>query len=268
MMDIQKIFNLSYYEQKNKIIFNKRNRRIGYVDIIAPKGLFSPSFWSSKTVEFQIKSFGDFWVTIQPYVTIFDKPTLVKIYFYGNYDFLWWYKLDSIIINPTIKININNFFDQVYVIGKNINANLNIKYKLIDTDDSINYSYFHLQILQDAKRNNYKKIFIFDNNDIIFDPNFELLFSNHVQTLPSDWNLLYLGCVQLLTSRPKYVTTGCYQAKKNYGSYSYGIKSQLYDFLIELIASKITNIEGGLLKLNNNKSYIFYPNLVHKLIKK
>lgn len=261
-MDIQKISNISYYEHKHKIMLSKQNRRIGYIDIIAPKGLFSPSFWCSESVEFQIKSFDDFWVTIQPFVTIFEKPTLVKIYFYGYYEFLWWYKLPPITVDPDIKTNINDFFDQIYVIGKDIESHPDIKYKLITKDDSVNYSFHHLQIFQDAKRNNYNKIFIFDNsNDITLNPNFEVLFSNHVQTLPNDWVLLYLGCVQHSTHKPKYITTGCYQANKSYGSYSYGIKSELYDFLIESIASKITNIEGALLKSNNNKSYVFYPYL-------
>jgi hypothetical protein len=262
-MEIHKISNVTYYEHKSKIMFSKRNRRPGYVDIIAPKGLLAPSFWCSESVEFQIKSFNDFWVTVKPYVTVFEQPTLVRIHFYGYCDYLWWYKLPLVNINQ--KIDINNFFDQIYVIGKDITSHSGIKYKLIHQDDTINPSFHHLQIFQDAKRNNYDQIFIFDNTDITIVPDFEDLFSNHVQFLPDDWSLLYLGCIQHSTYRPKYIATGCYQAHKSYGSYSYGIKSDRYDFLIELIASKMTNIEGGLLKSNDTKSYVFYPYLVTKM---
>ena len=165
-------------------------------------------------------------------------------------------------------ITVNQFFDQVYLINlkrrpdklkvcQQLFAKLNIKYKIseaIDFCDGIPEDYpvkpiegsflrdrapgawgcyvSHLEIIKDAKKNNYDKILILED-DVAIDDNFLSLFSQKVKDLPQDWKLFYLGASAHTGIPKKKVTDHISQTFESFTTSSYGIHSSIYDKILE-----------------------------------
>jgi|TARA_R110000823_G_scaffold34720_2_gene96432 GR25 family glycosyltransferase involved in LPS biosynthesis len=165
-------------------------------------------------------------------------------------------------------ITVNQFFDQVYLINlkrrpdklkvcQQLFAKLNIKYKIseaIDFCDGIPEDYpvkpiegsflrdrapgawgcyvSHLEIIKDAKKNNYDKILILED-DVAIDDNFLSLFSQKVKDLPQDWKLFYLGASAHTGIPKKKVTDHISQTFESFTTSSYGIHSSIYDTILE-----------------------------------
>ena len=136
-------------------------------------------------------------------------------------------------------------------------AKLNIKYKIseaIDFCDGIPEDYpvkpiegsflwdrapgawgcyvSHLEIIKDAKKNNYDKILILED-DVAIDDNFLSLFSQKVKDLPQDWKLFYLGASAHTGIPKKKVTDHISQTFESFTTSSYGIHSSIYDTILE-----------------------------------
>tara|TARA_R110001592_G_scaffold153364_1_gene381756 strand:+ start:228 stop:899 length:672 start_codon:yes stop_codon:yes gene_type:complete len=165
-------------------------------------------------------------------------------------------------------ITVNDFFNQVYLINlkrrpdklkvcQQLFAKLNIKYKIseaIDFCDGIPEDYpvkpiegsflwdrapgawgcyvSHLEIIKDAKKNNYDKILILED-DVAIDDNFLSLFSQKVKDLPQDWKLFYLGASAHTGIPKKKVTDHISQTFESFTTSSYGIHSSIYDTILE-----------------------------------
>ena len=165
-------------------------------------------------------------------------------------------------------ITVNQFFDQVYLINlkrrpdklkvcQQLFAKLNIKYKIfeaIDFCDGIPDDYpikplegsflgnhapgawgcyqSHLGIIKDAKKHNYDKILIFED-DVAADDNFVSLFSKKVKDLPKDWKLFYLGASGHKGVPKKIVSDNISQTFESFTTGSYGIHSSIYDTILE-----------------------------------
>jgi len=165
-------------------------------------------------------------------------------------------------------VTVNDFFDQVYLINlkrrpdklkvcQQLFGKLNIKYKIseaIDFCDGIPEDYpvkplegsflwnrapgawgcyvSHLEIIKDAKKNNYDKILILED-DVAIDDNFLSLFSQKVKDLPEDWKLFYLGASAHTGVPKKKVTDHISQTFESFTTSSYGIHSSIYDTILE-----------------------------------
>ena len=165
-------------------------------------------------------------------------------------------------------ITVNGFFDQVYLVNlkrrpdklkvcQQLFAKLNIRYKItkaVDFCDGIPEDYptkpiegsclgtrapgawgcyqSHLEIIKDAKKNNYDKILILED-DVAADDNFVSLFSQKVKDLPEDWKLFYLGASAHTGVPKKKVTDHISQTFESFTTSSYGIHSSIYDKILE-----------------------------------
>ena len=165
-------------------------------------------------------------------------------------------------------ISVNDFFDQVYLVNlkrrpdklkvcQQLFAELHIKYKIakaVDFCDGIPEDYptkpiegsflgtrapgawgcyqSHLEIIKDAKKNNYEKILILED-DVAADDNFVSLFSQKVKDLPEDWKLFYLGASAHTGVPKKKVTDHISQTFESFTTSSYGIHSSIYDKILE-----------------------------------
>jgi GR25 family glycosyltransferase involved in LPS biosynthesis len=105
----------------------------------------------------------------------------------------------------------------------------------------------HLNIVNDAKTNSYKKILIFED-DIKFlkDPN-EVLFNNR-ETLNKDWDFLYFGGLVEPMFRNQIVTT-----------HSYAIYKKVFDDIIYMAEPSGMEIDNFYAKIMQHMSYNYNP---------
>lgn len=172
---------------------------------------------------------------------------------------------------------LNNVFNKIYVLVNNQENKFNIikekldKYNIlfqtIDTNSKIkclesNDTIYHIQALNDAKKNCYKRILIL-NDTILLKKNFVNEFNKNYTHVPNDWQLLFLGCFQRLRTWNKLVFGNTYyRAKECSGSFAYGVGCSLYDKLINQYSRKGT-IDICLRQIQKNTiSYVMYPNLI------
>ena len=87
-------------------------------------------------------------------------------------------------------------------------------------------------LIKDAKKNNYDKILILED-DVAIDDNFLSLFSQKVKDLPQDWKLFYLGASAHTGIPKKKVTDHISQTFESFTTSSYGIHSSIYDTILE-----------------------------------
>ena len=189
-----------------------------------------------------------------------------------------------IIDNNKSEVNINNYFDMIYVINlvSRVDRKQTIENRLKDRKitnyqifpatvgkNNPMYTYYQhvkgfmesagafgvlssaARVLNDAVKNKYKRILILED-DAIFHKNFDIDFQKRINLIPQDWKLLYFG-----TSMHKWrFAERCHINKdKGYltaqgtiaGAFAVGIDSSVYaDLLIDL---NITNKPMNLFQL-------------------
>jgi GR25 family glycosyltransferase involved in LPS biosynthesis len=165
-------------------------------------------------------------------------------------------------------MKVNDFFDKVYLINlkrrpdklkmtKELLDKFNITFELFEAVDfcegipedyqhqPVKESFLtkvkpgafgclmsHLEVIKDAKKNNYNKVLIFED-DLATGDNFEFLFSQKVKDLPSDWKLFYLGASGHTGVPKKKITDNISQTFESFTTGSYGVHSSLYDTILE-----------------------------------
>jgi glycosyl transferase family 25 len=164
-------------------------------------------------------------------------------------------------------INISRF-NAVY--GKELPDNHPdiIKYFTIDNNLSkceIGCALSHIKIWEDAIKNNYNNIIVFEDDAIIFD-NFWDNLQNTYNCLPDKWNILYLdisyGYLQKINN---CISRVVYKERKNFGMIGYILNKNI----VNKIISQFNNgyklnvpIDVYIANLNNNDFYMTYPNLI------
>lgn len=118
----------------------------------------------------------------------------------------------------------------------------------------------HLEIIKNAKENNYNRILIFED-DIILSNNF-LEEVKQIEKL--DWKLLYLGASQFLWNNIE-IKDGHYNCKKTLGTFAYAIDSSIYDDLINIFekgSQSVDNLLSIIQSKYKNGCFTIYPNIV------
>jgi GR25 family glycosyltransferase involved in LPS biosynthesis len=118
----------------------------------------------------------------------------------------------------------------------------------------------HLEIIKNAKDNNYNRILIFED-DIILSNNF-LEEVKQIEKL--DWKLLYLGASQFLWNNIE-IKDGHYNCKKTLGTFAYAIDSSIYDDLINIFekgSQSVDNLLSIIQSKYKNECFTIYPNIV------
>ena len=118
----------------------------------------------------------------------------------------------------------------------------------------------HIEIIKDAKRKNYKRIVIFED-DIIIDPQFEVMLQNIKEI--DDWKLLYFGASQYNWNVE--MEANFYISKNTLGGFAYAIDSSIYDAILEEAKKEdvaIDKLLSNIQEANYGKCYTFYPNII------
>lgn len=119
----------------------------------------------------------------------------------------------------------------------------------------------HYKIIENAKKNKYKNILIFED-DVIFHKNFVEEFSKQIKKI-KNWKLLHLGATQTHWDNIEF-EDGFYYSLTSLGTFAIGVNESIYEEILALtninaaIDTKYINIQHKHYK----ECYTFYPNLV------
>ena len=118
----------------------------------------------------------------------------------------------------------------------------------------------HLEVLKNAKANNYKRILIFED-DVHMSNDFEKKISDSSNI---EWKLLYLGASQFDWDGID-ASTKFYHSKNTYGTFAYAVDVSLYDELIKACSKKEKPVDSVLCEIQKKyygSCYTFFPNIV------
>ena len=162
------------------------------------------------------------------------------------------------------------FIEAIYGIEEPYNTEW--KNKKLKTCGVYGYSKSMIKIFEDAKKNNYNKILVCDD-DIILIKNFLVEFDKAVKSVPYSWKILFFGL-----SGPWSFNVNTflyyYNFEKNYtshliscdGSFCVAYDKGIFDKIIEITNLFELPFDTQLIKyLNENlniEKYAFYPQLV------
>jgi len=183
-------------------------------------------------------------------------------------------------------ININKVFDNIYLLNlekdkdkyensKRLLNNFNIKFERFEATDGSNLVDLenmnrfalgcllsHIRIIEDAKKNNYEKILILED-DIMIHKNFHNLFSVYYNKI-DNWKLLYFGCSQKPGSWYKVdIKDNYYKSIECNGTFAYAVDNSIYDDILECLTIKNDYVDTLLHNIQSKYNcYTFIPNLI------
>jgi hypothetical protein len=126
----------------------------------------------------------------------------------------------------------------------------------------------NLDIIKDAKKNNYKTILIIEDDCVFSD---EIInFDDYFKLLPSDWDMLYMGGnhnTHMGVKPPLKINDKVVKLHSTYSAHFIGIKSSVFDQIEELLekGQKPLDVEYVTLQKIFN-CYSFTPALTSQLV--
>lgn len=117
----------------------------------------------------------------------------------------------------------------------------------------------HLEVIKNAKLNNYKRILIFED-DVHLSKNFE---ERILSIKDISWKLLYLGASQYNWQNID-TSEEFYPSKETFGTFAYAIDESLFDELIVLFSRKKYQVDKCLAKMQEKyygQCLTIYPNI-------
>ena len=187
--------------------------------------------------------------------------------------------------------NINNIFDQVYVINldkrkdrlehiKKQFSEYDISFRRVSAVDghqcknkpenaSINDGEWgctlsHIKVLKNARKNGYEQFLVFED-DVVFEDNFLERFENYYKQLPSKWEMFYLGANTTHDQKIKEISRNVKRTFHSLTTHSYALKSKICGKILNTIENNknkkpVDNIYTSIQKEHN--VYVFKPNIV------
>ena len=119
----------------------------------------------------------------------------------------------------------------------------------------------HIKVIEDAKKNGYKKILIFED-DFTFINDDKKLINNILNQLSNfDWDLFYFGAtVHLYDGKLIKVTENLVLTNFAYTTHSYGVNHTVFDFILDNAKNhEIIDVFYNNYIVSNSKSYISNP---------
>lgn len=168
----------------------------------------------------------------------------------------------KIIKNKLNKLDIK--FDRFSAIdGSNLEFD-NSKFKpgmgMIENEFALGCLLSHLEIIKEAKRKNYKRILIFED-DVLISDDIKVMIQ-HIRKLKT-WKLLYFGSSQYNWDIEMY-SDSFYLSKKSLGTFAYAVDSSIYDDIIDVLSKREKSVDNLLSEIQEKyygKCFTFYPNI-------
>lgn len=142
--------------------------------------------------------------------------------------------------------------------------------RFIESPGAIGYIKTYIKILEDAKKRDYKRILIIED-DVIFKPDFHIQFDKFIKKVGSDWKILQLGASQYDWSTvdfDKALVSGFYLPRQldTCGSFAIAIDNSIFDELIEIqsyFESPFDHLAlGEIYEKYMGQCFVCYPNIV------
>ena len=120
------------------------------------------------------------------------------------------------------------------------------------------------RILQDAKKNKYKRI-VFLEDDILLHKDFNNRLTDTISSLDSDWKLLYLGIQNIISKNTKIYNNMYTPNINSSGGFAFAVVEDIYDELIDQCNKKDLPFDCGPLQYirqkYKEKCKCIYPNI-------
>lgn len=143
--------------------------------------------------------------------------------------------------------------------------------KFISSPGAWGYNKTMKSILEDAKKNEYKKILIIED-DIILDKDFHHKFNTFINSIDKDWKTIQLGASQYgwdeIENLDHAKTKGFYHSNEitTCGSFALGLTHYTYDDILENISFMESPFDflimGSIYKKYKSKCFTCYPNII------
>ena len=187
---------------------------------------------------------------------------------------------------------LNQFFDKIYCINLDSRTDrwnecqqMFSKYNLeverfsafepnIEATCCINNKKFslirtHREIIKICKENDINNVLIFEDDVEFCDylPNytkssFEERFNNSISYLPTDWNVLYLGCGNYTNNR-SFVGGELYKIGYGLTTHAIAINKNFYDVILNKLESPFQELDTIYCELlHKHNCFSYYPNLI------
>ena len=169
---------------------------------------------------------------------------------------------NNIIVEKFTAVSESEITDDQFKIAnpKNITGNNASIIGLVENKRALGCLLSHLSVIEDAKRNGYKKILIFEDDIFIGKHFFEKL--KLIEKIK--WKILYLGASQFTWSNINFIEE-FYLAKNTQGTFAYAVAEDAYDGIIESFHNPRKSADNLLIELQEkwkNECFVFYPNIV------
>lgn len=140
----------------------------------------------------------------------------------------------------------------------------------IESAGAIGYIFTYLAIISDAKKNGFRRIFIIED-DVILCDDFEIKFTEFINTISEDWVMLNLGSSQYdwtSVNEEDANSKGWYYPHRLHttGSFAIALDQSIYDLVIEAAGSFESPFDllplGEVYQKFPCKCFVAYPNIV------
>lgn len=126
----------------------------------------------------------------------------------------------------------------------------------------------NLDIIKDAKKNNYKTILIIEDDCVFYD---EIInFEDYFNQLPNDWDMLYMGGnhnTHMGVNPPQKINEKIVKLHSTYSAHFIGIKSSVFDHIEVLLERGQQPLDVEYVKLQKIfNCYSFTPALTSQLV--
>ena len=117
----------------------------------------------------------------------------------------------------------------------------------------------HLAVAENAYQNKDASVLIIED-DVIFHPDLNRLFSLSIKQLPQDWDMLFFGALH--GEKPIPVTDHIVKLTHSLSTYTYVLKHTIYDAFIDLNRQALTVLDENTRALQKEfNCYCFMPHL-------
>jgi GR25 family glycosyltransferase involved in LPS biosynthesis len=117
----------------------------------------------------------------------------------------------------------------------------------------------HLQVVLEARRLGVRNVLIFED-DVVFDDHLEKRFSDSIEQLPPDWDMLVFGALH--KDEPIKISDNFARITQAYSTYAYVLRDTMFDDFIELNRKSEQELDNNSFILQQRfKCYCFMPHL-------
>ena len=119
----------------------------------------------------------------------------------------------------------------------------------------------HIDVIKDAKKNNYEKILILEDDFVFVNKDKDLIYNILNQLSTIDWELFYFGAtVHLYEGKLTKVSENLVKTNFAYTTHSYAVNSKAFDYIIENAKNHdIIDVFYNDYIVKNDKSFISNP---------